>query len=105
MMGRELMDRETMEYALDQNVVFEHGVGSLTGKITGHFGDNFIITLDQKLDDGRETVLVPALAVRPLTCHWCRDSQKVYATPYTLAQAESGNIPTKDCPYCTKTKT
>jgi len=93
-----------MEYAIDQPVIFdEHlGYGELTGKITGHSGEDFIITLDQRLHDGTRTVLVPAAIVRPLACHWCRDTQKVAASPVTGEQIASGGIPQVDCQYCTK---
>jgi hypothetical protein len=112
------MEGETMAYALDQIVIFsaedmlrsrpsdaeyaELFATQRTGKITGESGENFIVTLDQQLRDGTKTVLVPSGSVRPLTCYWCRDTQKVYATPVTKGQMESGDIPEKDCPYCNK---
>jgi hypothetical protein len=93
------MEMETMEYALDQKVIFDaedilrNRVSDVeyaklfatqrTGKITGEFGENFIITLDQRLPDGTKSVVVPSGSVRPIACYWCRDTQKVYATPVT----------------------
>jgi hypothetical protein len=95
------MESETMEYALDQRVIYEHLGGDATGKIVGESGDQFIIELDRPLNDGTRATLVPSEAVRPLTCYWCRDTQKVYATPVTLGQYQSGDIPMVDCP-CVK---
>jgi hypothetical protein len=110
------MDRETMDYSLNQNVIFDSEEmlrGKLsdaeynaiagtrqTGEITGHFSNYFIVWLDQKLANGEQSVLVPADACQPLTCHWCRDSKKVPVTPFTMPQYETNTIPTKDCPYC-----
>lgn len=110
------MNRETMEYSLNQNIIF-YGEDMLRGKlseaeyakvsgkkftgtITGHFSDNFLVKLDFKLSDGCTAVLVPADACRPLTCHWCQDSKLVNDTPFTMGQYESGTIPMKECPYC-----
>jgi hypothetical protein len=108
------MERETMEYAINQVVIFsaedmlrgrpsdaeyaELFATQRTGKITGESGENFIVTLDQQLRDGSKTVLVPSGSVRPLTCYWCRDTKKVVATPVTGAQIKSGDIPEVDCP-------
>ena len=91
-----------MEYALDQDVIFEYGKAAqtLTGRVTGHSGKSFIVTLDHRLRDGSKTVLVPAAIVRPLACHWCRDAKRVSATPIAEGQFESGDIPQVDCPLC-----
>ena len=105
-----------MEYALNQNVIFDseemlRGKVSeaeyaaiagtrRTGKITGHFSNYFIVVLDMKLPGGEQSVLVPADACKPLTCHWCQDSKRTSDTPFTLGQYEAGAIPTKPCPYC-----
>jgi hypothetical protein len=112
------MERETMEYALDQKVIFdaedilrgrvsdaeyaELYATQRTGRIAGESGENFIVTLDQRLHDGTTAVIVPSGSVRPIACYWCRDTQKVSATPVTGAHVESGDIPRVDCPYCTK---
>jgi hypothetical protein len=96
------MDVETMAYALDQDVICEYGGETFTGKITGHSGENFIVTLDHQRADGTKTVLVPALAARPLICHWCQDAQKVPAGSFTKEQSDSGCIPQIACPSCTK---
>ena len=112
------MDAETMEYSLNQNVVFlaedallgrlsdeEYGriVGTkLTGKVTGHFSDNFIVSLDRALSNGETSVLVAMDACKPLLCHWCLDKQRVPDSPFTAGQHAANAIPTKDCPYCTE---
>ena len=98
------MDRVTMEYSLDQNVIYEHLGGEFTGKIVGQSGDYFIILLDQPLPDRTKAVLVPSAICRPLTCHWCRDTQRVAVTPFTLEQYNTNTIPMKECPYCTEAK-
>lgn len=92
-----------MEYCANQNVVYEQDGKNFTGQIVGHSGGDFIVLLDkhQQLADGSRAVLVPSGIVRPLTCHWCQDTKKVYSTPITGAQLESGDIPQKECPYCT----
>ena len=105
-----------MEYSLNQNVIFDSEEmfrGKLsdeefaaiagtrrTGKITGHFSDYFIVSLDLKLASGEGSVLVPADACKPLSCHWCRDSKRTGDTPFTMGQYEADAIPTKPCPYC-----
>jgi hypothetical protein len=110
------MDRETMEYSLNQNVVFlaedallgrlsdeeyERIVGTkLTGKVTGHFSDNFIVTLFQALSNGETSVLVAMDACKPLSCHWCQDRKLVPAGSFTLGQHEANAIPKEACPYC-----
>ncbi len=87
------MNRDTMEYVINQTVTFygedmilgrlsdkeyaEMYATKWTGKITGHFGENFIISLDRALPDGSTTVLVPAVSCNPLNCHWCADTKKV----------------------------
>jgi hypothetical protein len=110
------MDRETMDYSLNQNVIFDSEEmlrGKLsdaeydaiagtrqTGEITGHFSNYFIVWLDQKLANGEQSVLVPADACKPLTCHWCRDSKLTNDTPFTIGQYEANAMPMKACPYC-----
>jgi hypothetical protein len=94
------MDRETMEYSLNQTVAFEYIAKTRTGKIIGHSGDNFIVLLDQKLAKGESAVLVPADRCRPLVCHWCLDKRKVPAGSFTKGQADTNTIPMVDCPYC-----
>ena len=107
-----------MDYSLNQNVIFDSEEmfrGRLsdaefaaiagtrrTGKITGHFSDYFIVSLDLKLPSGEESVLVPAGACKPLACHWCRDAKRVGVTPFTMPQYESKTIPTMPCPYCNR---
>ena len=89
-----------MEYAIDQPVIYEYPLSGCrgTGKIVGHSGEHFIISLDKPLRDGTRAMLVHSEVVRPLSCHWCLDTQKVYATPVTGAQIASGDIPKVDCP-------
>jgi hypothetical protein len=114
------MDRDTMEYSLKQNVLFdaeemfrgrltdeeyaEIAETQRTGKIVGHFSNYFIVSLDQALKNGETAVLVPADACRPLTCHWCRDTKKVNDTPFTMGQYEADAIPMRECPYCAPKK-
>lgn len=107
---------ETMEYAIDQSVIFDSeemlrgklsneeyaaifGTRS-TGKITGHFSTNFIIALDIPLRDGTKAVLVPSAVCRPLNCHWCQDRKKLHAYSFTGGQSASDTIPVIDCAYC-----
>ena len=96
------MDRETMEYSLNQNVQYEFGGSTFTGKIVGGNEDKFIVLLDRPLSDGSTAALVPSGMCVPLSCHWCRDTQRVVDTPFTLGQHEADAIPTKPCPYCTE---
>ncbi len=99
------MERETMEYSIDQSVTFEHWGSPLTGKIVGESGENFIVLLDHRLnngtkDDGTKAMLVPAGFVRPIACYWCADTKKVEGVPVTSAQIESRDMPQITCPYC-----
>lgn len=96
------MDRETMEYSLNQAVAYEHLGSRFTGKIVGQSGENFIVLLDFPLQDGTKAVLVPSGLAVPVSCYWCADTKLVAQTPLTGAQLESGDIPKKLCPYCTK---
>lgn len=105
-----------MEYSLNQEVVFygeEALLGrlsdeeyaklfgkKLTGKVIGHFSDNFIVKLNQALSNGETAVLVGAYACKPLTCHWCLDTRRVPVTPFTIRQHEADAVPMTDCPYC-----
>lgn len=97
-----------MEYAIDQPIVFSKWVcdsrgdreATLTGRIGGHAGDSFIVLLDHKLEDGTRALVVHSESVRPLSCHWCLDTQKVAVTPFTIEQYETGTIPQAACPYC-----
>jgi hypothetical protein len=92
-----------MEYTINQPVIYEHLGGKLkfTGKIAGQSGEKtFIVRLDSPLRDGTKAMLIPSGLVRPLACHWCQDTKKVNVPSFTGAQAESGTIPQKDCPYC-----
>lgn len=105
-----------MEYSLNQNVIFyaedallgrisdeqyAEMIGTkLTGKVTGHFSDNFIISLDQALFNGETTVLVAMSACKPLSCHWCQDKKLVPAGEFTMEQHEADAMPKAACPYC-----
>jgi hypothetical protein len=92
-----------METIINQSVIYDQRIyehRQATGKVVGRYDENFIILLDSPLRDGTKAVVVPSDAVKPLACHWCRDSKKVAATPVTLGQYKSGDIPQKECPYC-----
>ena len=89
------MNRETMEYSIGQHVVYEYG-GKFTGKIAGQSGEDFIVLLDNP-PRTRKAVLVPSGIIRPLICHWCMDTKKIYVPSFTGLESV---IPQVDCPYC-----
>ena len=87
-------------YPVDQAVMFTFFGAEMTGKVLGQGPDPkvYIVLLDQRLPDAK-ALLVHEDDMKLLTCHWCRDTQQVPATPFY----NDGNpTPTQPCPYCTE---
>ena len=85
-------------YPVDQAVLIS---GTASGKILGPASAKncYIVLLDQPLP-GAKAIIVHEDDLRILTCHWCRDTQKVDCTPFTIEQYETNTIPQRPCAEC-----
>lgn len=105
-----LMEGIMFTYPVDQAVIIN---GRTTGKVLGTVqqhkekrpwqgvGLQYIVLLDQPTP-GAKAIVVHEDDMQLLTCHWCRDTQLVPDTPFTIQQHYADELSTKPCPYCTE---
>jgi hypothetical protein len=92
-------------YSIDQNVMILNR--KTTGKVLGAADadvclENYYLVKIDLPGEGPKAILVHEDNLKLLTCHWCRDTQQVPVTPFTIEQYETNTIPQKPCPECQK---